>query len=75
MQNEILNQRILRLLKNDHPLAGGQIAIILSVDAKEVRHALYDLMDAGRVCLAVDGYRYELASGGYSPDPEPKGAA
>lgn len=75
MQNEILNQRIPRLLKNDHPLAGGQIAIILSADPKEVRHALYDLMDAGKVAQSLDGYRYELASGGYCPDPEPKGAA
>lgn len=75
MQNEILNQRILRLLKNDHPLAGGQIAIILSVDPKEVRHALYDLMDAGKVAQALDGYRYELASGGYSPEPTGGNAA
>lgn len=72
MQNEILNQRILRLLGNDHPLAGGQIAIILSVDAKEVRHALYDLMDAGKVAQSLDGYRYELAGGGHSPEPGPE---
>jgi hypothetical protein len=49
--------------------------MILNVHPKEVRHALYDLMDAGKVSQSIDGYRYELASGGYCPDPEPKGAA
>lgn len=72
MQNEILNQRILKELRNQHPLAGGQLAMILNVHPKEVRHALYDLMDAGKVSQSLDGYRYELASGGYCPDPGPE---
>lgn len=67
--NEILNQRILRLLRHQHPLTQAQICVILGVNAKEVKDALTDLMDAGKACLAVDGYRYELASGGYSPEP------
>lgn len=73
--NEILNQRIVRLLRAEQPLAGGQIAHKLNADSMSVRHALYDLMDAGKVAQSLDGYRYELASGGYCPDPEPKGAA
>ena len=75
MQNEILNQRILKELRNNFPLTQAQICVILGVNAKEVKDALTDLMDAGKVALAVDGYRYELASGGYCPDPEPKGVA
>ena len=73
--NEILNKRILKELKNEHPLAGGQLATILKADPKEVRHALYDLMDAGKVAQSLDGYRYELASGGYSPEPTGGNAA
>lgn len=75
MQNEILNQRILRLLRNNFPLTQAQICLIIGADAKDVKDALTDLMDADRVCLAIDGRRYELASGGYCPDPEPLGAA
>lgn len=75
MQNEILNQRILRLMRNNFPLTQAQLCVLLGVNAKEVKDALTDLMDAGRVCLAIDGYRYELASGGYSPEPTGGNAA
>lgn len=71
MQNEILNHRILRELRAG-PKASGQIARALNHNAKEVRQALYDLMDAGRVSLCIDEYRYELSSGGYSPEPGPE---
>ena len=74
MQNEILNQRVIKELRKG-PKAGGQIAIALSHDPKEVRQALADLIEAGKVCSAMDGYRYELASGGYVPDGWPGGAA
>lgn len=70
MQNEILNQRVIKELRNRYPLTAGQLAMILSVHPKDVRYALYDLMDAGKVAQTIDGYRYELASGGYSPGPK-----
>ena len=76
MQNEILNQRILKTMKAHRaPMAGGQIAHAIEHDAKEVRQALLWLMDAGKVWMTADGYRYELASGGYCPDGWPGGAA
>jgi len=74
MQNEILNQRVINELRKG-PKAGGQIAVALSHDPKEVRQALADLIEAGKVCSAMDGCRYELASGGYAPGPDGGSAA
>lgn len=73
MQNEILNQRIIRFL-GERPRSKSELFLLIG-KTDEVRHALTDLMDEGRVTLAIDGCRYELARGGYCPDPEPRGAA
>ena len=75
MQDEILNQRIIRFLA-ECPRGKSELFLLIG-KTDEVRHALTDLMDEGRVTLATDGYRYELASGGYCPDgwPGPQGAA
>jgi hypothetical protein len=73
MQDEILNQRIIRFL-GECPRSKSELFLLIG-KTDEVRHALTDLMDEGRVMLATDGYRYELTSGGYCPDPEPQGAA
>lgn len=68
--NEILNQRIIRFL-GERPRSKSELFLLIG-KTDEVCHALTDLMDEGRVTLAVDGYRYELASGGYSPEPGPE---
>lgn len=70
MQNEILNQRILKELEK-LPRSKSELYLLIG-KTDEVRHALYDLMDAGKVSQSLDGYRYELASGGYCPDPGPE---
>ena len=76
MQNEILNQRIIRFLSSG-PESFADIAAVAggNADAREIRHALTDLMDMGKVTLATDGRRYELASGGCAPGPTGGNAA
>lgn len=75
MQNEILNQRIIRFLK-ECPRSKSELYLLIG-KIDEVRQALADLIQAGKVVTSMDGYRYELASGGYCPDgwPGPQGAA
>lgn len=70
--NEILNQRILRLLRNG-PAPFDYLTGMSGASDEATEDALAALMTEGKVAQSLDGYRYELASGGYSP--EPKGAA
>lgn len=73
MQNEILNQQIIRFLK-ECPRSKPELYLLIG-KTDEVRQALADLIEAGKVCSAIDGYRYELASGGHVPGPEGGSAA
>jgi len=64
---------ILRELRNG-PLSDEQLGKRLDAKPNDCRHACYDLADMGRVCRSICG-RWEKTSGGYCPDPDPKGAA
>ena len=68
MQNEILNQRIIRAL-NTGPQSVANLAMSVNAGTDEVREAVRHLVSAGRVAVALDGRRYELASGGYYNGP------
>lgn len=70
MQNEILNQRILRLLRNG-PAPFDYLTGMSGASDKATEDALAALMAEGKVAQ-FDDYRYELASGGYCPDPGPE---
>ena len=72
--SEFLNARVLRELKAG-PMTSTELADALIVKENDTRHALYDLADQGKVCRSLYGERWETTSGGYCPDPDPKGAA
>ena len=69
MTNEILNQRVLRLVKAaGKAVTCASISIELGEGPKDVRDALHCLIDDGFVveCRGL----FERARGGYFPEPE-----
>lgn len=65
--DEFLMKQITSQLKAG-PLSIAKLSEKLMRHPKNVRQAISDLMFYGKVAQSMDGYRYELASGGYSPD-------
>ncbi len=67
--DEFLMRQILAQLL-DCPKSIAKLHQRLNRNPIEIRQALSDLIHYGQVCQSYDGYRFELAYGGYNPGPE-----
>ncbi|WP_372966605.1 hypothetical protein [Marinobacter sp.] len=68
MRNDILNQSIIRELRRG-PKSKAALAMSLNEGAGVIQNALDDLIESGKVCRSIDGYQYEMASGGCYTGP------